>query len=83
MVNVKPSHLTDLEVERTKKFILDYKRYSQKCPRQLIRKMQKLILEEQHDVLCDEDGRDFEEIVELEKEEIIHSSYATSPSSEF
>ncbi len=71
MVNVKPPHLADLEVESMKKFILDYKRYSQKCPRQLLRKIQQLILEEQLDVICDEDGRGFEEIVELEKEEFI------------
>jgi len=32
MVNVKPPCLSDLEIESTKKFILEYKRYSQKCP---------------------------------------------------
>ena len=71
MVNVKLPHLADLEVESMKKFILDYKRYSQKFPRQLLREMQPFILEEQLDVICDEDGRDFEEIVELDKEEFI------------
>ena len=40
MVNVKPPYLADLEVESMKTFILDYKRYSQKCPRHLLRKMQ-------------------------------------------
>ena len=34
MVNVKPPHFSDLEVESMNKFILDHKRYSQKCPRQ-------------------------------------------------
>ena len=34
IVNDKPPHLSDLEVENTKKFILGYKRYSQKCLRQ-------------------------------------------------
>ena len=68
MVNFKPRHLSDLEVESMKKLILDYKRYSQKCPRQLLRKF---IMEEQLHVICDEDFRDFEEIVELEKEEFI------------
>ena len=67
MVNVKPSHLADLEVDNMKEFILDYKRYRRKCPRQLLRKMQQFILKEQLDVICDEDDRDFEEIVELEK----------------
>ncbi len=71
MVNVKPPHLADLEVESMKKFILDYKRYSQKCPRQLLRKMQQFILEEQLEVICDEDGREYEEIAELDKEEFI------------
>ena len=33
MVNVKPPYLVDLEIESMKKFILEYKRYSQKCPR--------------------------------------------------
>ena len=42
MVNVKPRHLADLEVDSMKKFILDYKPYSQKCPRQMLRKMQQL-----------------------------------------
>jgi len=36
MLNVKPPHLSDLEVESVKKFILDYTRYSQKCPRNII-----------------------------------------------
>jgi hypothetical protein len=27
----------DLEIDSMKKFILEYKRYSQKCPRQLLR----------------------------------------------
>ena len=43
MVNVKPLHLSDLEVESMKKFILDNKRYSQSCPRRLLRKMQQFI----------------------------------------
>ena len=68
MVNVKPPHLSDLEVESMKKFILDYKGYSQKCQRQLLRRMQQFILDEQLDDICDEDGRDYEEIVEIEKD---------------
>ena len=36
MVTVKPTHLADLEVESVKKFILDYERYGQKCPRHLL-----------------------------------------------
>ena len=36
MVNVKPPYLVDLEIESMKKFILEYKRYAQKCPRQSV-----------------------------------------------
>ena len=71
IVNVKPPHLAHLEVESMKKFILDYKRYGQKFPRQLLWKMQQFILEDQLEVICDEDGREYEDIVELEKEEFI------------
>ena len=55
--NVKPPHLADLEVESMKKFILHWKRYSQKSTRQLLRKMLQLILEDPLEVICDEDGR--------------------------
>ena len=55
-----------LEVESMKKFILDYKRYSQQ--RQLLGKMQQFILEEQLDVICDEEDWEYEEVVEFEKE---------------
>jgi hypothetical protein len=50
MVNVKPPQLTDLEIESMKKFILDYKRYAQKCPEQLLRSIQ-FILEDHLDVI--------------------------------
>ena len=33
--------------------------------------MQQFILEEQQEVICDKDGRDYEEVVELEKDEFI------------
>ena len=33
--------------------------------------MQQFILEEQLEVICDEDGREFEEIAELKKEEFV------------
>ena len=74
MVNAKPSHLADLEVE-SMKFILDYKRYSQKCPRELLRKMQQFILEEKPDVIYDGDGREYEEIVDLGTENSLRSCY--------
>ena len=35
MLNMKPPYLPDLEIESMKKLILDCKRYSRKCPRQL------------------------------------------------
>ena len=65
MVNVKPPHLSDLDVDSMKKFILDYKRYSQKCPRQLLRKMKQFILKEQLEVICDKDGREYEVMKKL------------------
>jgi hypothetical protein len=45
----------EIEIESTKKLILEYKRYSQKCPRQLLRSMQQFMLEEHLDILCSED----------------------------
>ena len=35
IINVKPPYLTNFEIESMKTFVLDYKSYSQKCPRQL------------------------------------------------
>ena len=40
-------------------------------PTTIATEMQQFILEEQLEVICDEDGREFEEIAELEKEEFI------------
>ena len=71
MVNVKPPFLSDLEIESMKKFILEYKRYSQKCPRQLLRSMQQFVLEEHLDVLCSEAGMKLEEIMELARDDFI------------
>jgi len=68
MVNVKPPDLADLEVEIMKKFIQDYKRYSQKMSPTIATEMKQFILEEKLEVICDEDGREYEEIVELERE---------------
>jgi len=65
------SKLSLADLESMQKFILDYKRYSQKRPRQLLRKMKQLILEDQIEIICDEDNREYEDIVELEQEEFI------------
>ena len=73
MVNVKPPYLSDLEIESMKKFILEYKRYSQKCPRQRLRSMQQFVLEEHMDVLCSEAGMELEEIMELARDDFITS----------
>jgi len=35
----------------------------------LLRRMRQFILEEQLEMICDEDGREYEDIVELDKEE--------------
>ena len=65
MVNVKPPYLFDLEVERMKKIILEYKRYAQKCPRQLLWSMQLLVLEEHLEIMCSEAGEEMEEFMAL------------------
>ena len=44
MVNVELPYLSDLGIENMKKFILDYKKYSQKYPRQFLCNMQQYIL---------------------------------------
>ena len=56
MVNVKPPYLADSEIESIKKFALDNKRYSQKCPCQLLRNMQQFILEEHLNIIVSESG---------------------------
>ena len=63
-----------------KKFILEYKRYAQKCPRQLLRSMQKFVLEEHLDILCSEDEIELEELMELGRDEFI-TIHASNPSS--
>ena len=64
MVNVTPPH--HLEIERLKKFIMDYERYSIQCPRQLLRNMQQFILDEHLDIIVSESGGEMEEIMYLE-----------------
>jgi hypothetical protein len=71
MVNVKPPYLPDLEIESMKKFILEYKRYSQKCPRQLLRNMQQFILEDHMEMIVSESGQEYDEIMDLERDEFI------------
>ena len=43
MLNVKSPHLLDVEIDSMKKFILELKRCSPKCPRQLLRSMQQFV----------------------------------------
>ena len=71
MVNVKSSYLVDLEVDGMKKFILEYKRYSQKCVRQLLRSMQQFVFEEHLEIIWTEDDQELEEAMELERDEFI------------
>ena len=71
MVNVKPPYLADLEIESMKKFILDYKRYSQKCPLQLLRNMQQFILEEHLDIIVSESGGEIDEVMHLSRNDFI------------
>ena len=71
MVNVKPPYLADLEIESMKKFVLDYKRYSRKCPRQLLLNMWQFILEEHLDIIVSESGRKIDEVMHLERDDFI------------
>jgi hypothetical protein len=71
MVNVKPPQLSDLELESMKKFILDYKRYSQKCPEQLRRKMQHFILEDHLDIIVEFGLHDRDEIMDQDRDDFI------------
>ena len=67
MVNVERPHLSDLEVENSSWITRGIaNNVHDNCYGK-----QQFILEEQLDVICDEDGREFKEIVELEKEEFI------------
>ena len=65
MVDVNHPYLPDLEIESMKKFILEYKRYSQKCLRQLLRNMQQFILEEHMEMIVSESGAEYDEIMHL------------------
>jgi hypothetical protein len=56
MVNIKSPQLFDMELESMKKFILEYKRYAQKCPEALRRKMQHFLLKEHLDVIAENES---------------------------
>jgi hypothetical protein len=71
MVNVKPPQLLDLELGSMKKFILDYKRYAQKCPQPLLRGMQHFILEDHVDIIADFDLQDREDVMALGRDDFI------------
>jgi hypothetical protein len=71
MVNVKPPQLADLEVESMKKFILDFKRYAQRCPPQLLRRMQHFILEEHLEVIIENVGARRVDIMGLDRDDFI------------
>ena len=61
-----------------KKFILEYKRYSQICLRQLLRSMQPFVHEDHLDILCSEDEIELELInQELARDEFITSMLRT------
>ena len=81
MVNVKPQYLVDLEVESTKKYILEYKRYAQKCPHQLLRSMQQFILEKNLEIMCSEAGEEMEDFMALARR--IYICYVAYACSEF
>ena len=71
MVDVKTPFLVDLEIESMKKIILANKRYSQTCPRQLLRSMQQFVLEEHLDIMCSEADEEMEKFMLLERDDFI------------
>ena len=71
MVNVKPPHLVDLEIDTMKKFILDYKRYAQKCPQPLLRNMQQFILDDHLEVIIENSEIVRLEVMGLERDKFI------------
>jgi len=73
MVDVKSPYLLDLKIESMKKFIQEYIRVAQKCPRQFLRSMQQFVLEEHLDILCSEDEIELEELMALARDEFITS----------
>ena len=54
-----------------KKFILEYKRYAQKYPRQLLRTMQQFVLEEHLEIMCSEQGEEMEQFMDLARDDFI------------
>ena len=50
----------DLEVDSMKKYIMKYKDYSQKCPKQLLITMQLFVLEDHLEIIYTEDDQEFE-----------------------
>ena len=54
-----------------KKFILEYKRYAQKCPRQLLRSMQQFVLEEHLEIICNESEEEMEQFMDLGRDDFI------------
>ena len=56
------------------KFILEYKRYAQKFPRQLLRSVQQLILEEHREIMCSKSGEEMEEFMALTRDDFISAT---------
>jgi hypothetical protein len=71
MVNVKPPQLADLELESMKKFILDNKRYSQKRPEPLRRKMQHFIFEDHLHIIAEYGLHDRDNIMVQERDDLL------------
>ena len=53
------------------KIILEYKRYAQKCPRQILRSMQQFVLEKHLEIMCSESGEELEEFMLSARDEFI------------
>ena len=56
-------------------FILEYKWYAQKFSHQLLRFMQKFVLEEHLEIMCSEAGEEMEDFMPLARDEFIAAMF--------
>ena len=68
---ISPYH-ADLEIDNMKKFILDYKCYSQKCQRQRLRNIKQFVYSEEYlDKFVSERGGEMDDVMHMGRDEFI------------
>ena len=50
---------------------MEYKRYAQKCPRQLLRSVQQFVQEEDFEIMCSEAGKEMDDFMLLARDDFI------------